>query len=121
MTHDILSQLVALSNHLGDPARDYAILGEGNTSAKVDDETFWVKASGSSLGTLDESGLVQVRFDRLFELLRSDDISDEAVKIGLNAARPNPNAYNGSPHQPSNLSATATGQRVGAVQGKSCQ
>jgi rhamnose utilization protein RhaD (predicted bifunctional aldolase and dehydrogenase) len=97
MTNDILSQLVALSNHLGDPAYDYAMLGEGNTSAKVDDETFWVKASGSSLGTLDENGLVQVRFDRLYELLRSDDISDEAVKIGLTEAKVDP----ASPNHPS--------------------
>jgi len=97
MSNDILSQLVALSNHLGDPAYDYAMLGEGNTSAKVDDETFWVKASGSSLGTLDENGLVQVRFDRLYELLRSDDISDEAVKIGLTEAKVDP----ASPKHPS--------------------
>ena len=98
MTDDnIVSQLVALSNHLGDPRFDYAILGEGNTSAKVDDKTFWVKASGSSLGTLDESGLVQIRFDRCFELLRSDDISDGAVKAGLAAAKVDPD----SPNRPS--------------------
>jgi rhamnose utilization protein RhaD (predicted bifunctional aldolase and dehydrogenase) len=95
--NSIVSQLVALSNHLGDPAHDYAMLGEGNTSAKVDDETFWVKASGASLGTLDERGLVQVRFDRLFELLRGDDISDEAVKIGLTEAKVDPS----SPSHPS--------------------
>jgi rhamnose utilization protein RhaD (predicted bifunctional aldolase and dehydrogenase) len=93
----IVSQLVALSNHLGDPSRDYAMLGEGNTSAKVDNETFWVKASGSSLGTLDERGLVQVRFDRLLELLRSDDIGDEAVKVGLTEAKVDPL----SPNHPS--------------------
>jgi rhamnose utilization protein RhaD (predicted bifunctional aldolase and dehydrogenase) len=76
-----------MSNHLGDPAYDYAILGEGNTSARMDEGTFWVKASGTSLGTLDESGLVRVRFDRLFELLHSDDISDAAVRVGLREAK----------------------------------
>lgn len=83
----VLSQLVSMSNRLGDPAFDYAILGEGNTSARVDEETFWVKASGTNLRTIDESGFVQVRFDRLFELFKSDDISDEAVKAGLNRAK----------------------------------
>jgi rhamnose utilization protein RhaD (predicted bifunctional aldolase and dehydrogenase) len=73
------------------------MLGEGNTSAKVDEETFWVKASGSSLGTLDERGLVQIRFDRCFELLHSDDFSDEAVKAGLAKAKVDPD----SPNRPS--------------------
>ena len=88
--NDILPQLITMSNNLGDPARDYVILGEGNTSAKVDDETFWVKGSGSNLRTLDRNGLVHVRFGRLLELLHSDDISDGAVKVGLYEARVDP-------------------------------
>jgi hypothetical protein len=47
MTQDVLAQLVELSNHLGNPANDYCILGEGNTSARADEGTFWVKASGT--------------------------------------------------------------------------
>ena len=98
MTKDnVLSDLIAMSNHLGDPTLDYAILGEGNTSAKRNDETFWVKASGTNLRTVDESGLVEVRFDRLFELLHSSDISDGAVRAGLTEAKVDP----ASPGHPS--------------------
>jgi hypothetical protein len=31
LTDHVLTQLVALSNNLGQPALDYVILGEGNT------------------------------------------------------------------------------------------
>ena len=100
---DILSQLVAMSNHLGDPALDYAILGEGNTSARADAETFWVKASGTNLGTIDASGFVRVSFARTFELFERDaDGSvvaggDAAIKAGLLQAKVNPD----DPRRPS--------------------
>ena len=88
--NDILSQLVAMSNHLGDPALDYAILGEGNTSARADDETFWVKASGYSLGTIAAQGFVRVRLAEALELLTSDASTDDAIKAGLNRAKVDP-------------------------------
>lgn len=47
-------QLITLSRSLGEPSRDLAILGEGNTSAKLDDDLFLVKASGYNLASLDE-------------------------------------------------------------------
>ena len=40
MQDDILTQLIAMSHSLGDPALDYVILGEGNTSARADADTF---------------------------------------------------------------------------------
>ena len=52
---EILQVLIALSRELGAEHRGLAILGEGNVSAKLNDDTFFVKASGSSLGTLDRS------------------------------------------------------------------
>ncbi len=97
MPNDVLAELVSMSNRLGDPANDLLILGEGNTSARADVETFWVKASGWNLRTIDPRGFVQVRFDRLFELLHGSDISDEAVKAGLDAAKVDPS----SPLRPS--------------------
>jgi hypothetical protein len=36
MVNEILRQLITLSNNLGRPELDYAIMGEGNTSARVD-------------------------------------------------------------------------------------
>jgi len=76
-----------MSNNLGDPVLDYVILGEGNTSARADADTFWVKASGTGLRTIEASGFVQVRFDRVLALLEAGDLSDDAIKAGLEAAK----------------------------------
>ena len=76
-----------MSNNLGDPTLDYVILGEGNTSARFDADTFWVKASGTELRTIDRTGFVQVRFDKALALLDEGDISDDKVKAGLDAAK----------------------------------
>lgn len=64
-----LAALVQLSHWLGDPARNLAIIGEGNTSLRADDETFWVKASGQHLGTIADTGFARARFLPLMELL----------------------------------------------------
>jgi rhamnose utilization protein RhaD (predicted bifunctional aldolase and dehydrogenase) len=85
----ILSQLIDLSHHLGSPDNSYAILGEGNTSARIDADTFFVKASGSELRTLDKEGLVKVRFDRCLQALKGPDLSDEQVQQTLENARIN--------------------------------
>ena len=90
MQDDILAQLVAMSHNLGDPTLDYVILGEGNTSARADADTFWVKASGTELRTIEASGFVRARFDRVLALLETDDISDDDVKEGLEAAKVDP-------------------------------
>lgn len=87
---DILRQLITMSNDLGDPALDYVILGEGNTSARADTETFWVKASGEALRTIDHTGFVRVRFDEALALLETGELGDDDVKAGLNAAKVDP-------------------------------
>lgn len=86
MTNEILRQLVAMSNTLGDPVLDYVILGEGNTSARADADTFWVKASGKELRTVGPDGFVRVSFERVSDLLERD-VDDEGVKAGLEAAK----------------------------------
>lgn len=83
----VLQQLVEMSNRLGDPALDYAILGEGNTSARADAETFWVKASGTELRTMQADDFVLMRFDRVLELLDAGDLDDAALKARLDAAK----------------------------------
>jgi rhamnose utilization protein RhaD (predicted bifunctional aldolase and dehydrogenase) len=89
---EILAQLVTLSRHLGHPGLDYVILGEGNTSARIDADTFWVKASGVELRAIEKSGFVQVRFDRALSLLEPAGLSDAQVEAGLEAARADPEA-----------------------------
>ena len=73
-------ELVEMSRKLGDPAADCAILGEGNTSVRIDEETFWVKASGAELPTITAEGFVRVRFAPVLGLFDAEDTSDETIK-----------------------------------------
>lgn len=82
-----LEQLVAMSRRLGDPAMDYAILGEGNTSAQADEATFFIKASGVSLRDIDDRGFVRVRRAAIMEMLDRPELSDDAMREGLLAAK----------------------------------
>jgi rhamnose utilization protein RhaD (predicted bifunctional aldolase and dehydrogenase) len=79
--------MLALSHELGREERKLAILGEGNTSARLTGETFVVKASGSNLATLSEAGVAACRFDRLLPLLAAKSMSDAAIDEALFAAR----------------------------------
>lgn len=91
-TTDILSQLVAMSRSLADPANDYVILAEGNTSARVDDHSFWVKASGAGMCDIGPAGFVQVNFAAVRTMLTGPDLSDDETRQALQAARLDPTA-----------------------------
>lgn len=86
----ILQQLIVLSHELGREERQLAILGEGNTSARCDAETFWVKASGSQLSNITEQGFSRVYTDAIMQLMEQPDLSDEAVGAALQAALVDP-------------------------------
>lgn len=92
MSDDVLSQLIGMSRTLGDPARDLVILGEGNSSARADADTFWVKASGSSLNGITHQGFVRMRFEPVLAMLDSEGSSDEQVRQALVAAKSDPTA-----------------------------
>ena len=81
-----LGQLVTMSTSLGDPVNDYVILGEGNSSAIVDENSFWVKASGTSMNGIDSSGFVQVLFEPVLALLEESSPSDLGVQQALSSA-----------------------------------
>jgi rhamnose utilization protein RhaD (predicted bifunctional aldolase and dehydrogenase) len=83
----VLDQLVEMSRNLGRPERDLVILGEGNTSAKVDADTFWVKASGTQLQGITAAGFVEVRSVPVLEMFQAEHLSDEAIKTQLMASR----------------------------------
>lgn len=97
-----LDSLIQMTRALGEPALDYVIIGEGNTSMRLDDESFLVKASGHQMQGIDETGFVAVRFAPMLAML--DDppaklseqkaITNSAV-INQNAAVP-PNALEGT-------------------------
>ena len=69
-----------------------AILGEGNTSVRVDEETFAVKASGSNLASLTSADVTHCAFNRLLHLLDKSSATDVEVDQALLAARLDPAA-----------------------------
>lgn len=89
---DKLKLLLELSHQLASPIHPLAILGEGNTSARLSDETFIVKASGSSLGTLDRTGVVECRSAAILPLLEKDNLTDAEVDGTLLDSRVDPQA-----------------------------
>ena len=91
--HQRIAELLRLSHEVGSPALRMAILGEGNTSIRLTDETFVVKASGCTLATLGEDGLVECRFDRLLPLLEREGLTDAEVDQALLDARVDPAAH----------------------------
>lgn len=84
---DPLSRLLDLSHQLGREDRKLAILGEGNTSVRLSEQTFAVKASGSNLGSLTVAGTAECVFEKLTPLLSAAALSDAAVDEALFAAR----------------------------------
>jgi rhamnose utilization protein RhaD (predicted bifunctional aldolase and dehydrogenase) len=84
--------LVELSRRLGDESRQLAILGEGNTSARISDGTFVVKASGSTLATMTDDTLVECRFAPLLAIMDAKDVSDEQVEAELAGCKVDPKA-----------------------------
>lgn len=68
------------------------MLGEGNTSALVNDDVFLVKASGTSLQTLGKPDLVACRFEKLLPMLDQDDFSDQQIEDALMDCRFDPEA-----------------------------
>ncbi|MDR3268837.1 MAG: SDR family NAD(P)-dependent oxidoreductase [Tannerella sp.] len=84
-----IEQLIAISRMYGCDSR-YVIAGGGNTSYK-NDETLWVKASGSALATITENGfavLDRKKLNVISEKTYSNDtaIREEEVKNDLAVA-----------------------------------
>lgn len=87
MSQDALQSLLDLSHALGGERLRMAILGEGNTSLRLDDQTFAVKASGSNLASLQPTDLTTCRFDRLLPLLDVTAATDAEIDNVLFASR----------------------------------
>jgi rhamnose utilization protein RhaD (predicted bifunctional aldolase and dehydrogenase) len=86
----VLRELIEMSREIGRPERDLVILGEGNTSAVCDDGTFWVKASGTQLRTPNADTFVRLWLKPVCELADQADVSDDAFKAALAAAKVDP-------------------------------
>jgi rhamnose utilization protein RhaD (predicted bifunctional aldolase and dehydrogenase) len=92
MSASAADALLGLSHELGLEPRALALLGEGNTSARVGDASFLVKASGSSLATLAPAQLVECRFKDLLPLLEQRRLGDAAIATALLSSRVDPSA-----------------------------
>lgn len=86
-----LDRLHQLAQWLGDPARDLALLAEGNVSLSVgpDTKTFWLKASGCSMGTMRRDQFVLMDTARSLAILDHETLSDAQIKQMLFDARAN--------------------------------
>lgn len=83
----VLTELVELSHWLGAPEQDCAILGEGNTSARVSDTSFLVKASGTELGSLQAEEVLEVDLARALAMLDQNALDDQQVREMLIASK----------------------------------
>lgn len=87
-----LKTLLDLTRVLGQPHLDYVIIGEGNTSCVIDDETFYIKASGQQMNGIDADGFVDVRFEPILAMLENDPGDLEAQKQMMYQAKRDLNA-----------------------------
>jgi len=78
MEHMSIAELVEVSHRYGGNP-DYVLGGGGNTSWKSAD-TLFVKASGTSLGTIDESGFVALRLKEVRDILGQTFPDDSASR-----------------------------------------
>ena len=83
----VLQDLISMSQILGKPENDYVILGEGNTSAKVNDDFFYVKASGKYLSHSDEHTFVKVKSKDALAILDKGELTDAQIKNELSSAK----------------------------------
>src|SRR5271155_2295285 len=89
---ETLKRLIQLSRELGREDRQLAILGEGNVSADLEDGTFYVKASGGQLATINADGFTRVNMTPIFDALDHPDKTDDEVRKILEACRVNKKA-----------------------------
>ncbi len=75
-----LDQLIEMSRTLGDPTHDLVILGEGNTSARAEKDSFWVKASGTRLAQAGQATFVRVASRPILEAVEAESLDDDQIK-----------------------------------------
>jgi rhamnose utilization protein RhaD (predicted bifunctional aldolase and dehydrogenase) len=87
---EFLQQLVDMSCALGVPERDYVILAEGNTSARVSEKTYCIKASGFHLNGIGSSGFIEMSFEPVLALMDKTVLADAEITRQLLDARVDP-------------------------------
>ena len=90
MSDKVLDKLVEMSREIGRPENDFVIIGEGNTSAKCDDGTFYVKGSGKCLAQSDKDTFVKVVHQKALDVMDAGELSDSEIKDALFACCADP-------------------------------
>lgn len=78
---------VQMTRTIGDPAMDYVIIGEGNTSCRIDADSFWIKASGQGMFNIPVEGFTAVRFAPILAMLEQSPGDLAAQKAVMQAAQ----------------------------------
>lgn len=84
--------LIRLARSLGDPALGCCVLAEGNVSARLDETTMWVKASGQEMAAIGASGFVALSIPDVLSLLERNPASPAEVRRLLDGCKVNPRA-----------------------------
>ena len=90
MTTHSLIDLIKMTRALGEPALDYVIIGEGNTSMRIDEDSFYVKASGHQMHNIGEDGFVAARLAPMLALLDNPPRTLTEQKAITDAAKLDP-------------------------------
>ncbi len=81
--NDKIKAMLQLSHEIGREDRQLAILGEGNTSVKLNNEQLAVKASGCSLATLAEIDVTVCDMPKVLNILEKRQLTDEELEQQL--------------------------------------
>ena len=82
-----IKALLELSREIGREDRQFAILGEGNTSVRLDNEQFAVKASGCSLANLTEADVTVCDTVKVLAILDRRQSNDDGLDEQLLESR----------------------------------
>jgi len=82
-----IKALLDLSHEIGREDRQLAILGEGNTSMKLNSEQFVIKASGCCLATLTQSEVTVCDTGKVLGVLEKRQLTDQELEEQLLDAR----------------------------------
>ncbi len=86
-TPSTLAPLLEMTRSLGQPHLEYVIIGEGNTSCRIDTDSFWIKASGQQMNNIGENGFVAVKFAPILDMLDQPAGDLAAQKVTMQAAK----------------------------------
>jgi rhamnose utilization protein RhaD (predicted bifunctional aldolase and dehydrogenase) len=85
LSSEVPAELVALTRRIGDPAADLVVLAEGNTSLRLGDDRFVVKASGSRMDLAEAGDFVVGELPELVDVLERGGTDQETLSRLLSA------------------------------------